>query len=161
MHKADIEKLEDILSNPKKYKEFLQLREMHLEYSDNEELPKHVKENKLLDDVQDPRTIRASSNVSTVERKVERYAQDLEYQTLYTIVTNTPKFINSLNKYERVIYDYRYDNKDIMIYEWEEITEELDKIAFEHGKSFSKSTTLRLRGRMLKRLAEYIGYTFM
>lgn len=161
MHKADIEKLEDILTNPNKYKQFLQLREKHLEYNESEDLPKHVKENKHLEDVQDPRTIRSGSNVSTVERKVEQLSQDLEYQTLYAIVTQTPKFINSLNDYERVIYDYRYDGKDLLIYEWEEITCELDKIAYKKGKSFSKSTTLRLRGKMLERLAKYIGYTFM
>lgn len=161
MHKADIEKLEDILTNQNKYKQYLQLRQMELEYSTSEELPKHVKENKHLDDIQDPRTIRSGSNVSTVEVTVEKLFSDIEYQTLYSIVTNTPKFINSMNEYERIIYEYRYNSKDIMVYEWEEITEELDCLAMKKGKSFSKSTTLRLRGKMLKRLAKYVGYTFM
>ena len=161
MHKADIEKLEDILTNQNKYKQFLQLRKMELEYNSSEELPEHVTENKLLEDIQDPRTIRSSSNTSTVEVTVAKLSTDIEYQTLYSIVTNTPKFINSMNEYEQVIYNYRYDGKDIMVYEWEEITDELDKLAMKHGKSFSKSTTLRLRNRMLKRLAKHIGYTFM
>ena len=161
MQKADIDKLEDILSNQNKYRQYMQLRKMELEYSESEDLPKHVKENKMLDDVQDPRTIRSGSNVSTVEVKVEKLSGDIEYQTLYSIVNNTPKFIDSMNEYERIIYDYRYNGKDIMIYEWEEITDELDSLAMQHGKSFSKSTTLRLRNKMLKRLAKYIGYTFM
>lgn len=161
MHKADIERLEDMLTNQNKYKQYLKLREIELEHSQSEELPKHIKENKNLDGIQDPRTIREGSNVSTVEMTVEKLSGDIEYQTLYSIVINTPKFIDTMNEYEQIIYDYRYSGKDIMTYEWEEITEELDALAMKNGKSFSKSTTLRLRGKMLKRLAKYIGYTFM
>ena len=66
MHKADIEKLEDILTNQNKYKQYLKLREIELSYTPEEKLPK----DKMKSDKQDPRTIKAGSNVSTVERTV-------------------------------------------------------------------------------------------
>lgn len=158
MHKADIEKLEDILTNQNKYKQFLKLREIELEYSYSEELPEAAEQS----DMQDPRTIRTEGgNVSTVERKVEKRSNDLEYQTLYAIVHNTPKFINTLNQYERIIYNYRYSKKDIMIYEWDEIACELDKLANVEDKSIGRTKALRMRDAMLIRLSEYIGYTLM
>lgn len=158
MHKADIEKLEDILTNQNKYKQFLKLREIELEYSYSEALPEAAEKS----DLQDPRTIRTEgSNTSTVERKVEKRINDVEYQTLYAIVHHTPKFLNTLSQYERMIYDYRYRKKDIMIYEWEEIACELDKLASAENKSIGKTKALRMRNAMLIRLSDYIGYTMM
>lgn len=157
MHKADIERLEDMLINQEKYKKLLRFREMELEDTIKETIPKNKQDN----DIQDPRTIRAGSNTSTVETTTIKRQSDLQYQTLYSIVCNTPKFVNSLSGYEKIIYEYRYREKDIALYEWEEITALLDEKAFEHNKSFSKSTTLRLRNRMLERYADKIGYTFM
>lgn len=157
MHKADIERLEDMLINQEKYKKLLRFREMELEDTVKETIP----ESKQNNDIQDPRTIRAASNTSTVETLVTKRHNDLQYQTLYSIVCNTPKFVKSLSGYEKIIYDYRYREADIGVYEWEDITTLLDGKAFEHNKSFSKSTTLRLRNRMLERYADKIGYTFM
>lgn len=157
MHKADIERLEDMLINQEKYKKLLRFREMELEDTVKETIPESRQNN----DIQDPRTIRAGSNTSTVEMTTIKRQSDLQYQTLYSIVCNTPKFVNSLSGYEKIIYEYRYREKDIALYEWEEITALLDEKAFEHNKSFSKSTTLRLRNRMLERYADKIGYTFM
>lgn len=157
MHKADIERLEDMLTNQEKYKKLLRFREMELQDTVKETIPASKQDN----DLQDPRTIRASSNTSSVESAVTKMHNDLQYQTLYSIVCNTPKFVDSLSGYERIIYEYRYREKDIALYEWEEITALLDEKAFEHNKSFSKSTTLRLRNRMLERYAEEIGYTMM
>lgn len=157
MHKSDIEKLEDFLINQEKYKKLLRLREMELQDTISETIPASKQEN----DLQDPRTIRASSNTSSVEAIVEKQHNDLRYQTLYSIVCNTPKFVNTLSRYERIIYDYRYREADLSIYEWEDLTVLLDEEAAKHNKSFSKSTTLRLRNRMLERYADKIGYTFM
>ena len=157
MHKADIERLEDMLTNQEKYKKLLRFREMELQDTVKEVIPASKQEN----DLQDPRTIKASSNTSSVESAVTKLHNDLQYQTLYSIVCNTPKFVDSLSGYERIIYEYRYREKDIALYEWEEITALLDEKAFEHNKSFSKSTTLRLRNRMLERYADKIGYTMM
>ena len=157
MHKADIEKLEDILTNQNKYKQYLKLREIELSYTPEEKLPK----DKMKSDKQDPRTIRSGSNVSTVERTVGHLHNDIEYQMLYSIVCNTPKFINTLNEYEQTIYDYRYKKIDFMIYEWEEIAHVLDKLAQKDEQTVGKTKTLRIRNGMLKRLAEQIGYTLM
>lgn len=157
MHKSDIDKLEDMLINQDKYKKQLRYREMELEDTVKETIPESHQQN----DLQDPRTIRAGSNTSSVETTVIKRHNDLQYQTLYSIVHNTPKFVDSLSGYERIIYDYRYRELDIGIYEWEDITILLDGKAFEHNKSFSKSTTLRLRNRMLERYADKIGYTTM
>src|SRR5699024_1181707 len=157
MHKADIERLEDMLINQEKYKKLLRFREMEIEDTVKETIP----ESKQNNDIQDPRTIRASSNTSTVETTTIKRQSDLQYQTLYSVVCNTPKFVNSLSGYEKIIDEYRYREKDIALYEWEEITALLDEKAFEHNKSFSKSTTLRLRNRMLERYADKIGYTMM
>lgn len=157
MHKADIEKLESMLTNQEKYKKLLRFREMELKDTVKETIP----ESQLNTDLQDPRTIRASSNTSSVESTVAKLHNDLQYQTLYSIVCNTPKFVNSLSRYEKIIYDYRYREVELSTYEWEDITVLLDEEAAKHNKSFSKSTTLRLRNRMLERYADKIGYTMM
>lgn len=157
MQKADIEKLESMLTNQEKYKKLLRFREMELQDTVKETIPASKQNNEL----QDPRTIRASSNTSSVESTVTKLHNDLQYQTLYSIVCNTPKFVNSLSRYEKIIYDYRYKEVELSTYEWEDITVLLDEEAAKHNKSFSKSTTLRLRNRMLERYAEKIGYTMM
>ena len=157
MHKADIEKLESMLTNQEKYKKLLRFREMELQDTVKETIPASKQNNEL----QDPRTIRVSSNTSSVESIVAKLHNDLQYQTLYSIVCNTPKFVNSLSRYEKIIYDYRYREVELSTYEWEDITVLLDEEAAKHNKSFSKSTTLRLRNRMLERYAEKIGYTMM
>ncbi|WP_052255827.1 hypothetical protein [Salinicoccus sp. YB14-2] len=157
MHKSDIDKLEDMLINQEKYKKQLRYREMELQDTVKETIPTSHQNN----DLQDPRTIRASNNTSSVESAVTKLHNDLQYQTLYSIVCNTPKFVNSLSRYEKIIYDYRYREVELSTYEWEDITVLLDEEAAKHNKSFSKSTTLRLRNRMLERYAENIGYTMM
>lgn len=157
MHKSDIEKLEDMLTNQEKYKKLLRFREMELQDTVQETIPASKQDN----DLQDPRTIRASSNTSSVESAVTKLHNDLQYQTLYSIVCNTPKFVGALSRYERIIYEYRYRAIDETIHEWEDITVLLDEEAAKHNKSFSKSTTLRLRNRMLERYADKIGYTMM
>ena len=157
MHKADIERLEDMLINQEKYKKLLRFREMELQDTVKETISASHQNN----DLQDPRTIRASNNTSSVESTVTKLHNDLQYQTLYSIVCNTPKFVGSLSRYERIIYDYRYREVELSTYEWEDITVLLDEEAAKHNKSFSKSTTLRLRNRMLERYAEKIGYTMM
>ena len=101
MHKSDIERLEDMLINQDKYKQQLRLREMELEDTVKETIPASHQNN----DLQDPRTIRAGNNTSSVESKVLKCQNDLKYQTLYSIVHNTPKFISGLTAYERIIYD--------------------------------------------------------
>jgi len=157
MHKADIERLEDMLINQEKYKKLLRFREMELQDTVKETISASHQNN----DLQDPRTIRASNNTSSVESTVTKLHNDLQYQTLYSIVCNTPKFVGSLSRYEKIIYDYRYREVELSTYEWEDITVLLDEEAAKHNKSFSKSTTLRLRNRMLERYADKIGYTMM
>ena len=66
MHKADIERLEDMLTNQEKYKKLLRFREMELQDTAKETIPASKQDN----DLQDPRTIRASSNASSVESTV-------------------------------------------------------------------------------------------
>lgn len=158
MHKADIDKLEDILTNQNKYRRLLRLRAMELEDNAQEE----IGDKQVIDhEAQDPRTIRAGNNTSVVERTITKRDSDLEYQTLYSIVYNTPKFIQSLNQYETYIYQHRYREADLSVYEWEDVAMGLTGIASNEGKSFSKSTTLRLRNKMLTNLADRIGYTLM
>ena len=157
MHKSDIDKLEDMLINQEKYKKQLRYREMELQDTVKETILASHQNN----DLQDPRTIRAGNNTSSVESTVTKLHNDLQYQTLYSIVCNTPKFVGSLSRYEKIIYDYRYREVELSTYEWEDITVLLDEEAAKHNKSFSKSTTLRLRNRMLERYADKIGYTMM
>src|SRR5699024_5127256 len=157
MHKADIERLEDMLTNQEKYKKMLRFREIELQDTVKETIPASKQDN----DLQDPRTIRASSNTSSVESAVTKLHNDLQYQTLYSIVCQTPRFVDSLSRYEKIIYDYRYREIELSTDEWEDINTMLDEAAEKHKKSFSKSTTIRLRNRMLERYAERIGYTLM
>lgn len=156
MHKSDIDRLEGILENYDEYIKMLQLRRIELEYKEDEPLGKVINP-----DAQDQRTIKAGGTSSPVEDKVIKLHDDLKYQTLYSIVMNTPKFVDSLNKYERIIYDYRYKQIDLSIYEWEDIAMRLTQEAAVEGRSFSKSTTLRLRNQMLERLAKQINHVMM
>src|SRR5699024_3157354 len=103
MHKADIERLEDMLINQEKYKKLLRLSEMELQDTVKETISASHQNN----DLQDPRTIRASNNTSSVESTVTKLHNDLQYQTLYSIVCNTPKFVGSLTRYEKITYSYR------------------------------------------------------
>lgn len=157
MHKADIERLEDFLINQEKYKKLLRFREMELQDKAGETVPEYLQDN----DIQDPTTIKAGGVVSTVELGVIKKHSDLQYQSLYSIVCNTPKFINSMNDYERAIYEYRYREIDLSVYEWEDIAMKLTDLGCDSDKSFSKSTTLRLRNKMLERLADYIEIVLM
>ena len=154
MHKSDIDKLEDILINENKYKQKLKLREIELSIVPSMELS----EAELKLPGQDPNTIRTESNTSPVEREVIRRDSDLIYNQLYKIVKRTPKFIKTLNKYEKVIYDYRYRQIDLGIFEWEDIANKLTNEFVDDDKTFSKSTTLRIRNNMLERLADEIDY---
>src|SRR5699024_6945887 len=157
MHKADIERLEDMLINQEKYKKLLRFREMELEDTISETIPASKQEN----DLQDPRTIRASSNTSSAETIVEKQHNDLRYQTLYYIVCNKPNLLKALWRYERIRYDYRCWEADQSVYEWDDLTVLLDEEGAKQNKSFSKATTLRLRNRMLERYAHKIGSTLM
>ncbi|WP_020007394.1 hypothetical protein [Salinicoccus albus] len=160
MHKADIEKLEDMLINHEKYKKLLRFREMELEYTQSENIPDH----KNNSDQQDPRTIKAGSNTSTVEQKVIKWEKDLQYQTLYSIVCNTPKFIQSLSEYEHIIYEYRYRKANPIITEWDDIAAVIESEAQRIEKpdvTVGRTKTLNMRESMLKRLADYTGYTLM
>ena len=160
MHKSDIERLEDMLINQDKYKQQLRLREMELEDTVKETIPASHQNNEL----QDPRTIRAGSNTSSVESKVLKCHNDLRYQTLYSIVHNTPKFISGLTAYERIIYDYRYKKINPIITEWDDIAELVEKEAMKRENpdvTVGRTKTLNIRVTMLKKMAEYIGYTLM
>ena len=157
MHKADIEKLEDFIINYEKYKKDLKFRELELEDTVKETIP----QSKVNNDLQDPRTIRASSNTSTVETKVTKLHADPKYQMLYSIVCGVPKFLNSCNKVERFIIEYRYHEKDLTFcYDWEDIAYQLNIILKEDNKdkTISKTTVLRSRNNMLERLADHVGY---
>lgn len=159
MHKSDIDKLEHILTHPEVYKKELKLREFELEDTVKETIPQSKQNN----DLQDPRTIRASSNTSTVENKAIKLHSDVKYQLLYSIVHNTPKFVRTCNDLEQTIIDYRYRQVDISMREWEQIACVLDeKVQADSSryqkKSIGKTTTLIIRDKMLERLAEYIGY---
>ena len=156
MHKSDIDKLEDILTNFKKYEQQLQLRKFELEYKEDEPVGKVVNE-----DAQDQRTIKSGGTTSVVENTVIKLHDDLKYRTLYSIVMNTPKFIQTLNEYERIIYEYRYKQKDLSVYEWDDIAIQISCVASKDNRSFSKSTTLRLRNQMLERLAKQINHVMM
>src|SRR5699024_3421981 len=118
MHKSDIDKLEDMLINQEKYKKLLRFREMELQDTVKETITASHQNN----DLQDPRTIRAGNNTSSVESTVTKLHNDLQYQTLYSIVCNTPKFVCSLLRYVMIIYVYRYREDEIFTYEWVCIT---------------------------------------
>ncbi len=160
MHKSDIDRLEGILENYEEYVKMLHLRRIELEYRPEE--PERNAYGKIINpEAQDHRTIKSGGTSSTVEDTVIKLHEDLKYQTLYSIVMKTPKFVSGLNKYERIIYDYRYKQVDLSIYEWEDIAMKLTSIAAKDNRSFSKSTTLRLRNQMLERLADKINHVLM
>lgn len=153
MHRADIAYLEDMLKNQEKWRKKLRTKETDLEYSVKEDIAK----SDLNRIGQDPRTISGNLNSSVVENLAIKRADDVEYMILKSIVNKTRNFVDGLDDYERIIYDYRYREKDLSIYEWEDIAMKLTQECAGKNRAFSKSTTLRLRERMLLRFANYVG----
>ena len=153
MQKHYIDLLEDMLTNQEKYKKQLRFREMELEDTLKEIIP----ESQLNTDLQHPGTIRASSNTSSVESKVLKCHDDTQYQLLYSVVHNTPRFIRSMTKLEVIIYEYKYRDKDITVNQWEHVAALLDAEVRGKDRSIGKTTTLKIRNKMLQRYADYIG----
>lgn len=155
MHNADVSKLEELLMNPEKYRQRLMLRKIELEQVDQSEVDEKCVVDK---NAQDPKTIKSGGVTSTVERTVVKRESDLEYQMLYSIVHNTPKFISTLDKLEQVIMDYKYKRIDLTRTDWRDIAELMETVA-DDGSTIGRTKALDIRNRMLKRYAEYIGYT--
>lgn len=155
MHSADVSKLEELLTNPEKYRQRLMLRQIELEQVAQGDVDEKCVVDK---NAQDPNTIKSGGVTSTVERTVVKRESDLEYQMLYSIVYNTPKFICTLDKLEKVIMDYKYKRIDLTRTDWRDIAELMERTA-DDGSTIGKTKALDIRNRMLKRYAEYIGYT--
>lgn len=155
MHNADVNKLEELLMNPEKYRQRLMLRKIELEQVAQGD----VDESCVVDkNAQDPNTIKSGGVTSTVERTVVKRESDLEYQMLYSIVYNTPKFVSTLDKLEKVIMDYKYKRVDLTRTDWRDIAELMERTA-DDGSTIGKTKALDIRNRMLKRYADFIGYT--
>lgn len=157
MHKADIDRLEFILSHPLEIRKRLKLKELELEHNESEEIPLSA----LNNDLQDPRTIRSGGVSSNVESLAIKRSDNLEYQTLSKMVVGREEFQRSLDGYERIIYDYRYRRVDLGTFEWEHIAMKLTDEYCKEGKTFGKTTTLKIRDKMLKRFGDIIGHVFI
>lgn len=57
----------------------------------------------------------------------------------------------------KLFIEYRYWEKDLLIYEWPDIAHELTK-AREDNKVISRDATLRMRNQLMRETAKRIGW---
>lgn len=157
MHKADIDRLEFILTNPMEIKRRLKLKELELEHNASEEIPFSA----LNNDLQDPRTIRSGGVSSNVETLAIKRSDNLEYKTLSKMINGIEELERTLDGYEKIVYDYRYRRIDLGTFEWDHIAMKLTDQYCEEGKTFGRTTTLKVRDKMLRRFGDIIGHVFM
>ena len=62
-----------------------------------------------------------------------------------------------MTKLEVIIYEYKYRDKDITVNQWEHVAALLDAEVKGKDRSIGKTTTLKIRNKMLQRYADYIG----
>ena len=60
---------------------------------------------------------------------------------------------------QKAIIEYRYWEKDLLIYEWEDIAHELTKRR-EDDKAISQHSVIRMRNQIMRDVAKRIGWIY-
>lgn len=94
---------------------------------------------------------------SPVENEVTKLHSDLKYNNLQAIIQAIEDVYNNATQEQKLIVDYRYWEKDLAVYEWPDIANELTK-AREDNKVISRDATLRMRNQLMRETAKRIGW---
>lgn len=94
---------------------------------------------------------------SPVENEVTKLHSDLKYKNLQATIQAIEDVYNAATKEQQLIVDYRYWNKDLTIYEWEDIAHELTKRR-EDERVISKQAVFRMRNQLMRQVADRIGW---
>lgn len=134
IERHDIKKLEEYIKHIDRYKKELKIREYEL-------LENH-----------EPENIGASkSNIpgNPIERQSIKKLSDSYYNNLRNIVKGVEKLIDNADEDTVDLIRLRYWERPIGCYEWEDIAEYFGT---------SKTSIIRRRDAIIKKLARYIGY---
>ncbi|PTG53169.1 transcriptional regulator [Staphylococcus chromogenes] len=140
--KADIPKLEEYWNNYRNVKGQLAYRRYELLYQP-----------------QDTNNGGGKSNLPgrPVEQEVVRLYEDNKYRNLSEVVTAINDVYNQATPEQKFIIEHRYWEKDLTIYEWQDIAHELTKLR-DDDKIISRDAVLRLRNKIMRDTAKRIGW---
>lgn len=94
---------------------------------------------------------------SPVEKEVIKLQEDPKYRNLSSIIHAVEDVYQSATKEQKLIIEYRYWEKDPTVIEWEDIAHEMSKLRNDK-KIISTYAALRMRNKILKQLADKIGW---
>lgn len=94
---------------------------------------------------------------SPIEREVVKLHEDELYANLSKTITAIEDIYRSATDEQQEIVQYRYWDKDYLIYEWEDIAHELTKQR-KDDKIVSVYSVLRLRRKLMEETAKRIGF---
>lgn len=94
---------------------------------------------------------------SPVESEVIKLHEDNLYRNLKATIQAVEDVYRNATEEQQLIAQYRYWEKDLAIYEWEDIAHELTKQR-EDDKIISRNATLRMRNQMMRETAKRIGW---
>lgn len=94
---------------------------------------------------------------SPVENEVVKLHKDNKYRNLQSTVQAIDDVYRHATDEQKCIINYRYWEKDLLVYEWEDIAHELTKHR-QDDKVMSKQSVLRMRNQIMRDTAERIGW---
>ncbi|GEM_PF-379204 len=92
-----------------------------------------------------------------VESEVVKLHQDMKYRNLQATIQAIEDVYRMATPEQKGIIDYRYWEKDLLIYEWEDIAHELTKRR-EDDKVLSQYSVIRMRNQIMRDTAKRIGW---
>ena len=96
---------------------------------------------------------------SPVENEIIELHKDDKYRNLQATITAVEDVYRNATPEQKAIIEYRYWEKDLLIYEWEDIAHELTKRR-EDDKVISQHSAIRMRNQIMRDVAKGLdGYT--
>lgn len=140
--KADIPKLEEYWINYDELKGQLAYRRYELLYQP-----------------QDTNVGGGKSNLtsSPVENEVIKLHKDNKYRNLQATIQAIEDVYRVATEEQKAIIHYRYWERDLLIYEWEDIAHELTKRRSD-DKVISQYSVIRMRNQIMRDTAKRIGW---
>lgn len=115
----------------------------------------------LLYQPQDTNTGGGKSNLPSrpVENEIIELHKDDKYRNLQATITAVEDVYRNATPEQKAIIEFRYWEKDLLIYEWEDIAHELTKCR-EDGKVISQHSAIRMRNQIMRDVAKRIGWIY-
>lgn len=113
----------------------------------------------LLYQPQDTNIGGGKSNIvsSPVENEVIKLHKDKTYRNLSESITAIEDVYKCATPEQKAVVDYRYWDKDELVYEWEDIAHELTKQRSD-DKIISRYAVIRIRNKVMQETAKKIGW---